>query len=45
MKNKDLKRKKKKREMLKDFLKKNVQGWKQRTKQSPMPQSSRRTTA
>ncbi|WP_265416630.1 hypothetical protein [Alkalihalobacillus deserti] len=44
MKRKDIKRKKK-REMLKDFLKKNVQDWKKRTKQSPMPQSSRRTTA
>jgi hypothetical protein len=44
MKQKDVKRKKK-REMLKDFLKKNVRDWKQRTKRSPMPQSSRRTTA
>ncbi|MFD2510516.1 hypothetical protein [Halalkalibacter alkalisediminis] len=44
MKRKVIKRKKK-REMLKDFLKKNVQDWKQRTKRGPMPQSSRRTTA
>ncbi|WP_165763763.1 hypothetical protein [Halalkalibacter urbisdiaboli] len=36
--------KKKKREMLKDFLKKNVKNWKEKSKRSPLPQSSRRTT-
>ncbi|WP_268870942.1 hypothetical protein [Halalkalibacter akibai] len=44
MKQRDVKRKKK-RELLKDFLKKNVRDWKQKTKRNPMPQSSKRTTA
>ncbi|TWI53300.1 hypothetical protein [Halalkalibacter nanhaiisediminis] len=41
MKKKDIKRKKK-REMLKDFLKKNLKNWKEQTKQNPL---TNRTTA
>ncbi|WP_332689194.1 hypothetical protein [Halalkalibacter lacteus] len=45
MKRKDVKKRKKKREMLKDFLKKNVRDWKQRSNRNPMPTPSRRTIA
>ncbi|MCL7749154.1 MULTISPECIES: hypothetical protein [Halalkalibacter] len=47
MKRKDVRRRnnKKKREMLKDFLKKNMRGWKAGSRRSPMPTPSRRTTA
>ncbi|WP_166485450.1 hypothetical protein [Halalkalibacter wakoensis] len=47
MKRRDVKRQnsKKKREMLKDFLKKNVKGWQARSKRSPIPMPSKRTTA
>ncbi|WP_283245995.1 hypothetical protein [Bacillus suaedae] len=43
MKKRDLK-KKKKREMLKDFLKKNIKEWKVGNKRNPMPQT-RKTIA
>ncbi|MDT8862731.1 hypothetical protein N0O92_21305 [Alkalihalobacillus sp. MEB130] len=47
MKRKDVKRLngKKKREMLKDFLKKNVRDWKVGSRRSPMPTPTRKTTA
>ncbi|WP_198510236.1 hypothetical protein [Bacillus solitudinis] len=46
MKNKEKqKTRKRKRDMIKDFLKKNVKNWQEKSKQGPVSQSTRRTTA